>query len=189
MTITQFSTLSVFVAMNIMENYLQYISYYNSPLGNILLAADDTGLTGLWFCGQKHFPIIDKDNWIEKETNLLNKTKDWLDIYFSGKNPSFIPELHLTGTPFQISVWNILQKIHYGETTSYNKISEILLREKNIAGMSPRAVGGAVGKNKISLIIPCHRVLGTNGGLTGYAGGINRKAKLLELERTGSISP
>ncbi len=161
---------------------MQYISHYHSPLGDILLAADDAGLTGLWFEGQKYFAAGLMPEREEKETPALRRTKDWLDVYFSGREPDFLPPLHPAGTPFQHMVWEILQKIPYGTTTTYGEIAEEIARQKGLASMSAQAVGGAVGHNKISVIIPCHRVLGTDGSLTGYAGGTDKKERLLELE-------
>lgn len=163
---------------------MEYISHYPSPLGNILLAADETGLTGLWFEGQKYFAHhLDKET-LEKELPIFEHTKKWLDIYFSGKEPDFTPPLHFDGTTFQNQVWKILCSIPYGQTMTYGEIAKQLARENNIPHMSAQAVGGAVGHNEISIIIPCHRVVGSNGSLTGYAGGIDKKIKLLQLEKT-----
>ena len=162
---------------------MQYISHYSSPLGNILLAADETGLTGLWFEGQKYFALYLDKVYKEKELPVLKRTKQWLDLYFSGKEPDFIPPLYLTGTPFQKSVWEILLTIPYGETMTYGEIAAQIAKARKIKRMSAQAVGGAVGKNPISLIIPCHRVIGSDGSLTGYAGGIEKKRTLLELEK------
>lgn len=162
---------------------MEYISHYPSPVGNILLAADETGLTGLWFEGQKYFPHhLDKEA-LEKELPIFEHTKKWLDIYFSGKEPDFTPPLHFEGTTFQNQVWKILCSIPYGQTMTYGEIAKQLARENNVPRMSAQAVGGAVGHNEISIIIPCHRVVGSNGSLTGYAGGIDKKIKLLQLEK------
>lgn len=161
---------------------MQYTSYYTSPLGKILLACDDIGLCGLWFLNQKYFALyLDKNN-IEKETPLLKKTKYWLDIYFSGKEPDFKIPLNFIGTPFQKEVQEILCSIPYGKTTTYGNITKQLIQKRGILKMSNQAVAGAIAKNEISIIVPCHRVIGSNGSLTGYAGGINKKAELLKLE-------
>lgn len=161
---------------------MQYISKYKSPLGNILLAADDKGLTGLWFEGQKYFALcLDKEH-EEKELPIFRATKQWLDTYFIGKEPDFTLPLHFTGTSFQNEVWQILYSIPYGKTITYGEIARLLAQKQGLAQMSAQAVGGAVGHNKISIIVPCHRVVGSSGNLTGYAGGIDKKIKLLKLE-------
>lgn len=162
---------------------MTYIQHYDSPLGGILLAADEIGLTGLWFDGQKHFARGLSNERIAQETPILAEAKRWLDIYFTGKAPDFTPPLHPTGSEFRKAVWEILLQIPYGQTTTYGEIARQLAEKQGLARMSAQAVGGAVGHNKISIIIPCHRVVGTNGSLTGYAGGIHKKEQLLELER------
>ena len=162
---------------------MQYTSHYRSPIGNILLAADEIGLTGLWFEGQKYFALyLDKEH-EEKEIPLFEKVKQWLDIYFSGKEPDFPVPLHFTGTAFQNEVWEILCTIPYGRTMTYGEIARQIAARKGLPRMSAQAVGGAVGRNGISVIVPCHRVVGANGSLTGYAGGIDKKIKLLQLEK------
>lgn len=161
-----------------------FTGYYASPLGNVLLAADETGLTGLWFEGQKYFAQGLPEERREAETPVLTQTKDWLDIYFSGEKPDFLPPLHPAGSQFQQDVWNLLLEIPYGETRTYGEISKKLAERRNLPHSSAQAVGGAVGHNPVSIIIPCHRVVGTNGSLTGYAGGLERKVRLLELEHT-----
>ena len=161
---------------------MQYVSHYSSPLGAILLAADDIGLTGLWFEGQKYFALHLDPKREERELPLFETAKRWLDLYFSGKEPDFSVPLHFTGTDFQNEVWRILRAIPYGQTTTYGEIARQLARERGLPHMSAQAVGGAVGRNRISVIVPCHRVVGTDGSLTGYAGGIDRKSKLLALE-------
>lgn len=162
---------------------MQYISHYSSPIGNILLAADDIGLTGLWFEGQKYFAhCLDRTAEV-RELSLFEKAKRWLDIYFSGRDPDISVPLHLTGTAFQNQVWNILCSIPYGQTTTYGEIAKQLAAQRGIPHMSAQAVGGAIGHNHISILVPCHRVIGTNGCLTGYAGGIDKKVKLLMLEK------
>lgn len=161
---------------------MQYTSKYESPLGNILLAADAIGLTGLWFEGQKYFALyLDKEH-EEKALPIFDEAKRWLDIYFSAKEPDFELPLHFTGTEFQNEVWEILYAIPYGKTMTYGEIAKRLAEKRGIARMSAQAVGGAVGHNEISIIVPCHRVVGANGSLTGYAGGIAKKIALLKLE-------
>ncbi len=161
---------------------MQYISHYHSPLGDILLAADSAGLTGLWFEGQKYFALyLDKEH-EEKELPVFEEAKRWLDIYFSGKNPDFQVPLHFTGTDFQNEVWEILYAIPYGQTTTYGEIAAQLAKKRGLPRMSAQAVGGAVGHNEISIIVSCHRVVGASGSLTGYAGGIEKKIELLRLE-------
>ena len=159
-----------------------YTSTYSSPLGSILLAADEIGLTGLWFEGQKYFANTFPEEKISQETEILAETKKWLDIYFSGQEPTFTPPLHPEGSAFRQAVWKILLQIPYGQTITYGEIASRITEMKNTSHMSAQAIGGAVGHNKVSIIIPCHRVVGTNGSLTGYAGGIDKKISLLKLE-------
>ena len=153
-----------------------FLTHYASPLGPILLAADETGLTGLWFEGQKYFPSFLGVDYQEKETPVLTETVRWLDVYFSGKDPGFLPPLHPQGSPFRQAVWNILLTIPRGQTMTYGEIA------RRLGVHSAQAVGGAVGHNPISILIPCHRVVGSDGSLTGYAGGLDRKTRLLQLE-------
>lgn len=159
------------------------ICQYSSPMGGILLAADEIGLTGLWFEGEKYLSAQLSPNHVQQETPILKKAKRWLDLYFSGSKPDFMPPLHPIGSPFQQSVWELLLRIPYGKTTTYGSLARQLAQQRGLACMSAQAVGGAVGHNRISIIIPCHRVIGTNGSLTGYAGGLDKKRKLLELEQ------
>ena len=140
-----------------------YTSIYSSELGDILLAADEIGLTGLWFFGQSYFTDTLPVEQIEQET-------------------VFTPPLHPIGSPFRQAVWRILLQIPYGQTTTYGEIARQMEKLQNRPHMSAQAVGGAVGHNGISIIIPCHRVVGTKGNLTGYAGGLDKKIALLELE-------
>ena len=161
-----------------------FIQHYDSPLGGILLAADETGLTGLWFDGQKCFARDLPAERVEQNTPALSEVKRWLDIYFTGKEPDFMPPLLPIGSAFRRSVWDILLRIPYGQTTTYGEIARQLAEKQGRPRIAAQAVGGAVGHNKISIIIPCHRVVGTNGSLTGYAGGIDKKVKLLEWEHT-----
>ena len=162
---------------------MTYTQHYDSPLGGILLAADDVGLTGLWFDGQKYFARGLSNERIAQETPILTEAKRWLDIYFTGKKPDFTPPLHPIGSAFRRSVWEILLQIPYGQTATYGEIARQLAKKQGLARMSAQAVGGAVGHNEISIIIPCHRVVGADGSLTGYAGGISKKETLLKLER------
>lgn len=162
---------------------MQYISHYSSPIGGILLAAEDTHLTGLWYEEQKYFALYPDNEHEEKEIPLFKRVKKWLDIYFSGKEPDFTVPLRFTGTAFQNEVWEILCTIPYGRTMTYGEIAAQLAAKRGLPHMSAQAVGGAVGRNKISIIVPCHRVIGANGSLTGYAGGIDKKVKLLQLEK------
>ncbi len=166
-----------------------YTSKYLSPLGTITIACDNEAVVGLWFDGQKHFAStltreIVKNN--TKEHPLLLKTKKWLDIYFSVEEPDFIPPLKYGTTSFRKMVCDIMLTIPYGKTMTYGEIATRLAKELKIKKMSAQAVGGAVGHNAISLIIPCHRVVGADGSLRGYAGGIDKKIKLLALEAVGS---
>lgn len=157
---------------------------YKSPLGRMPLAVDEEGLTGAWFEGQKYLPEgVAPENEETALPPVLESACRWLDLYFSGQEPDFMPRLHLEGTAFRRAVWELLRKIPYGKTTTYGALAKQLEAETG-RRVSAQAVGGAVGRNPISLIIPCHRVVGTGGSLTGYAGGIEKKVKLLELEHT-----
>ncbi len=166
-----------------LENML-YTMYYHSPIGELLLAEKAGALAGVWMEGQKYFPQSLHMEMEEKEdSKILNETKEWLDRYFRGERPR-IDELLLAplGSGFRREVWKILCEIPYGEVTTYGEISRKIAENRGIGRMSAQAVGGAVGHNPISIIIPCHRVVGADGSLTGYAGGIQRKIRLLELE-------
>ena len=189
-----------------------YTTQYDSPIGSILLAGDGESLTGLWFACQKYFgstlPGGEKVAWSHEwsteglpevcsgdlpkvreyspETSQLpifQTTKRWLDLYFHGEIPDFTPALRLSGTPFRKAVWEILLTIPYGRTMTYGEIADKIAEQKGLPRMSAQAVGSAVGHNPISIIVPCHRVLGSDGSLTGYAGGVERKAALLALEQ------
>ncbi len=161
---------------------MEYKNKYKSPLGNILITANEYKLTGLWFEGQKYYPSDLEKKLYTKNAEIFGITKKWLDIYFSGNEPDFTPEILFKGTDFQISVWQRLLEIPYGKTVTYGEIAKSIASEKELLHMSAQAVGGAVGHNKISLIVPCHRVLGRNNLLTGYAGGLDKKLALLKLE-------
>ena len=161
---------------------MQYIHHYNSPLGGITEASDGDNLIGLWFDGQKYFADTLGSYHEEKELPIFKQTDKWLDIYFSGNDPDFTPPLGIKTSAFRKSVWEIMLTIPYGKTMTYGEIAEKLANDLGTGRMSAQAVGGAVGHNSISLIIPCHRVVGKNGSLTGYAGGIEKKKALLEME-------
>ena len=161
---------------------MEYIHHYKTPLGGMTAASDGEALTGLWFDGQKYFAGgLDPDH-EEKMLPVFEQTGRWLDIYFSGEEPDFTPPLSMKTTPFRRAVWEILLTIPYGHTMTYGEIAAKIAVQKGLPGMSAQAVGGAVGHNAISLIIPCHRVVGADGSLTGYAGGLDKKQKLLVLE-------
>ena len=149
------------------------------------MASDGTHLIGLWFDGQTYFAsTLDKEYEERDDLPIFDQTCRWLDIYFSGSVPDFTPALLLRANDFRRRVWEILLTIPRGHVTTYGEIARIIARERNITSMSAQAIGGAVSHNPISLIIPCHRVIGANGSLTGYAGGIEKKKWLLEMEKT-----
>ena len=162
---------------------MDYTWHYESPLGRITLASDGNSLVGLWFDKQKYFSDVLSSSHTEKNLPIFEETVKWLDIYFSGKAPDFTPKLKMRTTDFRKRVWEIMLKIPYGKTMTYGEIANIIAKEKGLSHMSAQAVGGAVGHNSISLIIPCHRVIGTKGNLIGYGGGIDKKKKLLEMEK------
>lgn len=164
-----------------------FIQHYDSPLGRILLGSDGTALTGLWFDGQKYAPDTSGTACAQKNLSVFQQACRWLDLYFQGRDPGFTPPLALQGTDFQKMVWQILETIPYGQTLTYGQIAGLVAEKTGRKQMSAQAIGGAVGHNPISLIIPCHRVIGAQGQLTGYAGGLDRKKKLLCLEQTGRI--
>ena len=161
---------------------MEYISYYQSPLGRILMAADDDGLTGLWFEGQRYFALSLDEEHAECLTPMLSAAAAWLDIYFSGGKPDFQVPLHIKGAAFHKEVSAIMQSIPYGTTMTYGEIAATAAARLGRPRMSARAAGGAVGHNAVSIIVPCHRVVGAGNSLTGYAGGIWRKVRLLQME-------
>ncbi|MFR2776996.1 MAG: methylated-DNA--[protein]-cysteine S-methyltransferase [Intestinibacter bartlettii] len=159
-----------------------YKKSYKSPLGIIYMRSDGENLTGLWFESSRD---VSKHsyNFEEKDLPIFDETSRWLDIYFRGKNPDFTPKYKIENlTPFRSQVIDIMNKIPYGKTVTYNDIAKEIAQNRGIEKMSAQAVGGAVGWNPICIIVPCHRVVGTNGSLTGYGGGIQNKVKLLEIE-------
>lgn len=161
---------------------------YDSPLGEILLAGNGEGLTGLWFAGQKYFAQGLPGDAAPGEDAVLAQICRWLDRYFAGEDPGPLPPLAPQGTPFRREVWDILLTIPRGEVLNYGDIAARLAQSRGIAHFSAQAVGGAVGHNPVSILIPCHRVVGRDGSLTGYAGGLWRKEALLALER-GETAP
>lgn len=165
---------------------MDYTWHYGSPIGGITLASDGEALTGLWFDDQKYFAGTLEDEHEVKSLPVFDAACRWLDIYFSGKAPDFTPPLRMHGSSFRKRVWEILLTIPFGHTMTYGEIAGMVARDNGRKDMSARAVGGAVGHNPISLIIPCHRVVGAGGKLTGYAGGPERKKYLLEMERACS---
>ncbi len=160
---------------------MMYICKFKTIMGNITLASDGESLIGLWFDKQKYYLGNIKGDFINKDLPIFKETKKWLDIYFKGEEPNFKLSLKPIGSDFRKDVWNILLQIPYGMVTTYGDIAK-KLQNKYGRKVSAQAVGGAVGHNPISIIIPCHRVVGSNGSLTGYAGGLDKKEKLLELE-------
>lgn len=161
---------------------MQYTATYASPLGRITMASDGEKLSGLWFDGQKYFAATLSAAHEEKDLPIFQQTKRWLELYFRGTAPEFIPPLHLAASPFRLAVWDILRQIPYGQIITYGEIARRIAQTQGLESMSAQAVGGAVGHNPISIILPCHRVVGSNGSLTGYAGGVERKVALLTLE-------
>ena len=163
---------------------MQYTQNYESPLGRVLLASDGESLTGLWFDGQKYFGSTLTGQHEQKALPVFGETVRWLDIYFGGQEPDFTPPLSMQqSSSFRREVWEIMLAIPFGQMMTYGAIAAELARQRGIDKMSAHAVGGAVSHNPISIIIPCHRVVGTNGSLTGYAGGIDKKVQLLTLEK------
>ena len=163
---------------------MYHTTHYPSPFGTMTLACEGGRLVGLWMAGQKYHKEPLQGEMIEKNNlPIFTATKKWLDRYFAGKNPA-VTELPLApiGSAFRQEVWKILCEIPYGEVVTYGNIAKQMAAKMKIRKMASQAVGGAVGHNPISIIIPCHRVVGANGNLTGYGGGIGRKVKLLEFE-------
>ncbi len=163
---------------------MYYITQYQSPLGELLLASDGENIIGLWLEGQKYYGGAVNGEKTQKDDLLaFTAAREWLDRYFAGEKPA-IKELPLAprGSSFRQKVWKILCEIPYGQITNYGEIAKKIAMIEHKTSMSSQAIGGAVGHNPISIIIPCHRVVGANGSLTGYAGGIAKKVKLLELE-------
>ncbi|MCD8116971.1 MAG: methylated-DNA--[protein]-cysteine S-methyltransferase [Oscillospiraceae bacterium] len=156
-----------------------YTFHWTSPLGPVTLAGEGDALTGLWFDGQKYFG---EKLGPEGDLPVFRQAVQWLEVYFSGRDPGPVPPVRLRGTAFQMAVWEQLRAIPYGETTTYGAIARTVAAQRGLDSMSAQAVGSAVGRNPVSIIVPCHRVIGANGSLTGYAGGLDKKAALLALE-------
>lgn len=165
---------------------MQYTAHYVSPLGAITLASDGEAIIGLWFDGQKHDRSILSPDCQDRNLPVFAQAAKWLDYYFAGHEPGFMPPLALNCSPFRREVLEILKRIPYGQVITYGEIAKEIAQNHGVPKMSAQAVGGAVGYNPISLFIPCHRVVGTGGSLTGYGGGIQRKLALLELERANT---
>ena len=161
---------------------MNYVTHYESPIGGITIASDGDAVIGLWFDGQKYFADTLSSEHEEADLPVFDQVRQWLDIYFSGRDPGFTPPLKMLTSPFRKRVWEIMLEIPFGKTMTYGEIAARIAEEKGLNSMSAQAAGGAVGHNAISLIIPCHRVVGSSGSLTGYAGGIDKKAWLLQME-------
>lgn len=164
---------------------MEWIYHYASPLGRMTMASDGEVLVSLCFDGQRHFSTSIPPGALEGNLPVFNMTSRWLDIYFGGNEPDFMPPLKMQGTDFRQAVWKILLEIPYGKTMTYGEIAARLASERGLKAMSAQAVGGAVGHNPISIIVPCHRVIGVAGKMVGYGGGLARKIALLEME--GSV--
>ena len=172
-------------AMKKTENEtITYLHHYDSPLGEIVMASDGEALNGLWFTGQKYFEQTLTGKMKEKDLPVFSQTDSWLNIYFSGQEPDFLPPIAMPAqaSEFQKDVWDILQEIPYGDLTTYGEIAAKIAEKQGRESMSAQAVGGAVGHNPVSILVPCHRVVGRDRSLTGYAGGVEKKVRLLELE-------
>ena len=159
-----------------------YYKKIASSLGEITLCSDGEYLTGLWFAGDKHYGDKDIAEGIAKNLPVFVQAEKWLAEYFAGKKPKTAVPLKLVGSDFQLLVWKLLQKIPYGKLITYGDIAKLIAAKKGIVRMSAQAVGGAVGHNPICIIVPCHRVIGASGSLTGYGGGMWRKVQLLQIE-------
>ena len=165
------------------KEFMHYLSHYESPLGAMTMASDGEHLTGLWFDGQKYDrSTIDGDAVLKPYLPVFLRTTQWLDTYFEGADPGFTPPIRVEGSDFREMVTSIMLSIPFGTTSTYAQIAAEVTRRTGREQMSAQAVGGAVGHNPITLIVPCHRVVATNGSLRGYAGGVDRKERLLEME-------
>ena len=163
---------------------MSYVCHYDSPLGGITVASDGACVCGLWFDGQKYFGSTLAGRSVRQTVPVLEKACRWLDLYFGGVVPDFVPPLLMESTPFRTAVWRAISDIPYGQTVSYAMLAANVALRLRVPRISARAVGAAVGRNPISIIVPCHRVIGSDGTLTGYAAGLDIKKALLGLERT-----
>ncbi len=160
-----------------------YYKKVASPLGEITLRSDGEALTGLWFANDKHYGAKDIAGAALADLDVFTQVEAWLAEYFAGHEPKVSVPLKLQGSEFQMQIWRLLQDIPYGRLVTYGDIAKKIAAQKGMARMSAQAVGGAVGHNPLCIIVPCHRVVGANGSLTGYGGGMWRKVRLLELEK------
>ena len=166
---------------------MEYLKFVSSPLGRILLSSNGDALTGLWFEGQKYYGANLPALCAERQVPVFEQAEAWLAVYFGGNAPDFTPPLSPRGTSFQKEVWELLLTVPFGRTVTYGNIAAVLARRRGLLHFSAQAVGSAVGHNPVSLIIPCHRVVGADGSLTGYAGGLEKKERLLAME--GGLIP
>ncbi len=166
---------------------MQHIQTYESPLGELTFVSDGTALLGVWYEKQEPLDQLLQSPYETCNLPIFDETRRWFDLYFDGREPDFTPPLHLVGTDFRQQVWNDLLLIPYGETTTYGALAQQMAYRLGKSRMSAQAIGGAVGHNPISIIVPCHRVVGADGTLTGYAGGIWRKEYLLKLEAKNTL--
>lgn len=162
---------------------MEYVHHYRSPLGALTMASDGNALTGLWFDGQRYFADTLDGRHEERALPVFERTERWLDLYFSGREPDFTPPLVMKTTPFRRAVWELLLTVPYGRTTTYGALAARLEKQGVFPRVSAISVGGAVAHNALSLIVPCHRVVGADGSLIGYAAGLDKKIGLLTLEK------
>ena len=163
---------------------MQYTTHYSAPIGLLTIASDGESITGLWIKGQKYEAATLGSHFTEAALPVFDRTRTWLDCYFQGGRPAMTLPLLPHGSVFQKNIWALLCEIPYGTVTTYGRLARLAAERMGRPSMSAQAVGGAVGHNPISILIPCHRVVGANGSLTGYAGGIEKKMQLLKLEQT-----
>ena len=166
---------------------MQHIQTYESPLGELTFVSDGIALLGVWYEKQEPLEQLLQSPYETCNLPIFDETRRWFDLYFDGRKPDFTPPLHPVGTDFRQQVWNDLLLIPYGETTTYGALAQQMAYRLGKSRMSAQAIGGAVGHNPISIIVPCHRVVGADGTLTGYAGGIWRKEYLLKLEAKNTL--